>query len=59
MAASPLLTTGAEDPLVRYCNHLDLPLNFQAICVDVIMLADDHSFISVAGYRLGGMRHLL
>ena len=29
-------TTGAEDLLVRYCNHLDLPPNIQPICAEII-----------------------
>ncbi|KLO19928.1 cyclin-like protein [Schizopora paradoxa] len=47
--------TGAEDLLVRYCNHLDLPPNFQPICADIIKAArelgigDGRSPVSIAG----------
>lgn len=47
--------TGAEDLLVRYCNHLDLPPNVQPICADIIKQArhlgigDGRSPVSIAG----------
>lgn len=48
-------TTGPENLLVRYCNHLDLPPNVQAICGDIIVaarkhgIADGRSPVSIAG----------
>ena len=51
----PSLPTGAEDLLVRYCNHLDLPPSFQPICSDIIVkarevgIADGRSPVSIAG----------
>ncbi|EFI27766.1 transcription initiation factor IIB [Coprinopsis cinerea okayama7 len=48
-------TTGPEKLLVRYCNHLDLPANVQAICSEIIVnarnhgIADGRSPISIAG----------
>jgi transcription initiation factor TFIIB len=47
--------TGPENLLVRYCNHLDLPANVQAICSDIIVaarkhgIADGRSPVSIAG----------
>ena len=61
----PSLPTGAEDLLVRYCNHLDLPPNFQAICSDIIKFArevgygDGRSPVSVAGGAIYFTCHLL
>lgn len=52
---TPSGTTGAEDLLVRYCNHLDLPPSFQSICADIIVkarelgIADGRSPVSIAG----------
>jgi len=52
-AASP--STGPENLLVRYCNHLDLPANVQSITSDVIIaarkhgIADGRSPVSIAG----------
>ena len=52
---TPSGTTGAEDLLVRYCNHLDLPPSFQPICSDIIVkarelgIADGRSPVSIAG----------
>ncbi|KAK0461807.1 cyclin-like protein [Desarmillaria tabescens] len=56
-AAHPSLApaTGPESLVVRYCNHLDLPPNFQAICSDIIIAArelgigDGRSPVSIAG----------
>ena len=54
-AHTPSSTTGAEDLLVRYCNHLDLPANVQPICSDIIVkarelgIADGRSPVSIAG----------
>ncbi|KAH9943206.1 cyclin-like protein [Epithele typhae] len=54
-AHTPNATTGAEDLLVRYCNHLDLPVNVQPICADIIIkarelgIADGRSPVSIAG----------
>jgi len=52
---APASTTGAEDLLIRYCNHLDLPPNVQPICGDIIKkareygIADGRSPVSIAG----------
>jgi transcription initiation factor TFIIB len=52
-SASP--STGPENLLVRYCNHLDLPPNVQSITSDVIIaarkhgIADGRSPVSIAG----------
>lgn len=49
------ISTGPEDLLIRYCNHLDLPPHFQAICKDIIVearnrgIADGRSPVSIAG----------
>jgi len=46
---------GPEDLLVRYCNHLDLPPQVQAICKDIIVAAREHGIadgrspVSIAG----------
>jgi len=48
-------TTGPENLLVRYCNHLDLPANVQSICSDIIVAARQHGIaagrspVSIAG----------
>jgi len=48
-------TTGPENLLVRYCNHLDLPANVQSITSDIIItarthgIADGRSPVSIAG----------
>ncbi|KAF8639987.1 hypothetical protein AX17_001233 [Amanita inopinata Kibby_2008] len=48
-------TTGPENLLVRYCNHLDLQANVQSICSDIIVaarkhgIADGRSPVSIAG----------
>ncbi|KAJ6475680.1 hypothetical protein DFH09DRAFT_1217332 [Mycena vulgaris] len=36
-ASTPSPSSGPENLLVRYCNHLDLPANVQSICSDIIM----------------------
>jgi len=62
-AASP--STGPENLLVRYCNHLDLPPNVQAICGDIIIaarkhgIADGRSPVSIAGGAIYFTCHLL
>lgn len=54
-AGNPSAGTGAEDLLVRYCNHLDLPVNVQSICSEIIKaarilgIADGRSPVSIAG----------
>jgi len=58
-------TTGAEDLLSRYCNHLDLPPNVQPICRDIIRkarelgIADGRSPVSIAGGAIYFTAHLL
>ncbi|KZP20121.1 cyclin-like protein [Athelia psychrophila] len=58
-------TTGPENLLVRYCNHLDLPPNVQAICGDIIVAArkygigDGRSPVSIAGGAIYFTCHLL
>ncbi|KAI6095419.1 cyclin-like protein [Pisolithus croceorrhizus] len=48
-------TTGPENLLVRYCNHLDLPANVQSVCSDIIVAAREHGIadgrspVSIAG----------
>lgn len=48
-------STGPETLLVRYCNHLDLPVSVQSICSDIIVaarqhgIADGRSPVSIAG----------
>jgi len=48
-------SSGPENLLVRYCNHLDLPPNVQSICGDIIVearkhgIADGRSPVSIAG----------
>jgi len=62
-AASP--STGPENLLVRYCNHLDLPPNVQSICGDIIIaarkhgIADGRSPVSIAGGAIYFTCHLL
>jgi len=62
-ASSP--STGPENLLVRYCNHLDLPPNVQAICGDIIIaarkhgIADGRSPVSIAGGAIYFTCHLL
>jgi transcription initiation factor TFIIB len=57
--------TGPENLLVRYCNHLDLPPNVQAICGDIIIaarkhgIADGRSPVSIAGGAIYFTCHLL
>lgn len=57
--------TGAEDLLVRYCNHLDLPPNVQPICADIIKearnlgIGDGRSPVSIAGGAIYFTCHLL
>ncbi|TDL29658.1 transcription initiation factor IIB [Rickenella mellea] len=57
--------TGAEDLLIRYCNHLDLPPNVQPICADIIKearkhgIADGRSPVSIAGGAIYFTCHLL
>jgi transcription initiation factor TFIIB len=57
--------TGPENLLVRYCNHLDLPPNVQAICGDIIVaarkhgIADGRSPVSIAGGAIYFTCHLL
>ncbi len=58
-------TTGPENLLVRYCNHLDLPPNVQAICGDIIIAAREHGIadgrspVSIAGGAIYFTCHLL
>jgi len=62
-AASP--STGPENLLVRYCNHLDLPPNVQSICGDIIIAAREHGIadgrspVSIAGGAIYFTCHLL
>ena len=57
--------TGAEDLLVRYCNHLDLPPSIQPICADIIKearlrgIADGRSPVSIAGGAIYFTCHLM
>lgn len=57
--------TGAEDLLVRYCNHLDLPPNVQSIASDIIIEARKHGIaagrspVSIAGAAIFFACHLL
>lgn len=50
-----VISTGPEDLLIRYCNHLDLPPYFHGICKDIVVearnrgIADGRSPISIAG----------
>ncbi|KAG2141497.1 cyclin-like protein [Suillus cothurnatus] len=58
-------STGPENLLVRYCNHLDLPANVQSICGDIIVaarqhgVADGRSPVSIAGGAIYFTCHLL
>ncbi|KII95274.1 hypothetical protein PLICRDRAFT_34116 [Plicaturopsis crispa FD-325 SS-3] len=58
-------TSGPENLLVRYCNHLDLPANVQSICGDIIVaarkygIADGRSPVSIAGGAIYFTCHLL
>jgi transcription initiation factor TFIIB len=58
-------TTGPENLLVRYCNHLDLPAQVQSICSDIIVaarkhgIADGRSPVSIAGGAIYFTCHLL
>jgi transcription initiation factor TFIIB len=62
---APTSTTGAEDLLIRYCNHLDLPPNVQPICGDIIKkareygIADGRSPVSIAGGAIYFTSYLL
>lgn len=64
---SALVTPGTEPEnlLARYCNHLDLPPNFQRVCADVIGLAREHGIaagrspVSIAGGAIYFVCHLL
>jgi len=62
-AGSP--TTGPENLLVRYCNHLDLPASVQSITSDIIIaarkhgIADGRSPVSIAGGAIYFTCHLL
>ncbi|KAG5219386.1 transcription initiation factor IIB [Salix suchowensis] len=62
-ASSP--STGPENLLSRYCNHLDLPPNVQSICSDIIIaarkhgIADGRSPVSIAGGAIYFTCHLL
>lgn len=64
-SSTPAISTGPEDLLVRYCNHLDLPPNVQAICKDIIVearnhgIADGRSPVSIAGGAIYFTCHLL
>ncbi|EIW76348.1 transcription initiation factor IIB [Coniophora puteana RWD-64-598 SS2] len=61
----PSPSTGPENLLVRYCNHLDLPANVQSICGDIIVaarkhgIADGRSPVSIAGGAIYFTCHLL
>ncbi|THH17751.1 hypothetical protein EW146_g3126 [Bondarzewia mesenterica] len=61
----PATSTGPEDLLIRYCNHLDLPPNVQAICRDIVIaareqgIADGRSPVSIAGGAIYFTCHLL
>ncbi|TFK55632.1 transcription initiation factor IIB [Heliocybe sulcata] len=58
-------TTNAEDLLIRYCNHLDLPPNVQPICKDIIQAARERGIavgrspVSIAGGAIYFTTHLL
>ncbi|KAM6496114.1 Cyclin-like protein [Amanita muscaria] len=58
-------TSGPENLLVRYCNHLDLPANVQSICSDIIVAAREHGIadgrspVSIAGGAIYFTCHLL
>ena len=58
-------TSGPENLLVRYCNHLDLPAAVQSICYDIIVAAREHGIadgrspVSIAGGAIYFTCHLL
>jgi len=58
-------TTGPENLLVRYCNHLDLPPALQSMCSDIIIearnlgIADGRSPVSIAGGAIYFTSHLM
>jgi len=58
-------SSGPENLLVRYCNHLDLPPQVQSICSDIIIaarkygIADGRSPVSIAGGAIYFTCHLL
>ncbi|KAF8622076.1 hypothetical protein AX15_007221 [Amanita polypyramis BW_CC] len=58
-------TSGPENLLVRYCNHLDLPASVQSICSDIIVAAREHGIadgrspVSIAGGAIYFTCHLL
>jgi len=58
-------SSGPENLLVRYCNHLDLPAQVQSICSDIIIaarnygIADGRSPVSIAGGAIYFTCHLL
>jgi len=62
-----LVTPGTEPEslLIRYCNYLGLPPNFQRVCADVIGLAREHGIgagrspVSIAGGAIYFVCHLL
>jgi len=64
---SSLVTPGTEPEslLARYCNHLDLPPNFQRVCADIIGLAREYGIaagrspVSIAGGAIYFVCHLL
>jgi len=57
--------TDPESLLARYCNHLDLPPNYQRICSDIIGLARDQGIaagrspVSIAGGAIYFVCHLM
>lgn len=64
-SSAPSPSTGPENLLVRYCNHLDLPPNVQSITSDIIIaarkhgIADGRSPVSIAGGAIYFTCHLL
>ncbi|KAF9462072.1 cyclin-like protein [Collybia nuda] len=64
-SSAPSPSTGPENLLIRYCNHLDLPANVQSICSDIIVaarkhgIADGRSPVSIAGGAIYFTCHLL
>jgi len=56
---------GPDKLLIRYCNHLDLPPNVQAMTADVVIearkhgIADGRSPVSIAGGAIYFTSHLL
>jgi len=63
--STPSPSSGPENMLARYCNHLDLPPNVQSICSDIIVearkhgIADGRSPVSIAGGAIYFTCHLL